>query len=237
MSSDWAGTHHACISQSRLRLVLFYAVYSQVFPWIKHVEFVAGVKQVLLMSFGKSALPPHSREWTRPLHVLAVQCLLQTSPVTQPPVHCIHTTQTYILFGRPMPAACEVWSAKSMRNDCYISANVLWTPTLILKLTISSEGSEQTFPTIYCPYGNIVNFPHVAWLSVLVEVQICIWPFWCHCHSPSLASVKSRLVLVHTHMHTTISPLSGLCLEQPGWAGWYQKVHIAIFWIAGAKWR
>jgi len=160
MSSDWAGTHHACISQSRLRLVLFYAVYSQVFPWIKHVEFVAGVKQVLLMSFGKSALPPHSREWTRPLHVLAVQCLLQTSPVTQPPVHCIHTTQTYILFGRPMPAACEVWSAKSMRNDCYISANVLWTPTLILKLTISSEGSEQTFPTIYCPYGNIVNFPH-----------------------------------------------------------------------------
>jgi len=26
-------------------------------------------------------------------------------------------------------------------------------------------------------------------------VQTCIWPSWCHCHSLSLASVKSRLVL------------------------------------------
>ena len=28
----------------------------------------------------------------------------------------------------------------------------------------------------------------------LERVQICIWPSWCHCHSLSLASVKSRLV-------------------------------------------
>ena len=27
------------------------------------------------------------------------------------------------------------------------------------------------------------------------EVQTCIWPNWCHCHSLSLATVKSRLVL------------------------------------------
>jgi len=27
------------------------------------------------------------------------------------------------------------------------------------------------------------------------ELQICIWPSWCHCHSLSLASVKFRLVL------------------------------------------
>ena len=26
-------------------------------------------------------------------------------------------------------------------------------------------------------------------------MQTCIWPSWCHCHSLSLASVKSRLVL------------------------------------------
>jgi len=30
-------------------------------------------------------------------------------------------------------------------------------------------------------------------------VQICIWPSWCHCHSLSLALVKSRLVLVPAH--------------------------------------
>ena len=36
----------------------------------------------------------------------------------------------------------------------------------------------------------------VVWLSVWSEVQTCIWPSWCHCHSLSVASVKSRLVLL-----------------------------------------
>jgi len=35
----------------------------------------------------------------------------------------------------------------------------------------------------------------LAWLSDWSEVQTCIWPSWCHCHSLSLASIKSRLVL------------------------------------------
>jgi len=35
----------------------------------------------------------------------------------------------------------------------------------------------------------------LAWLSVWSEVQTCIWPSWCHCHSLSPAFVKSRLVL------------------------------------------
>jgi len=35
----------------------------------------------------------------------------------------------------------------------------------------------------------------LAWLSVWNEVQTCIQPSWCQCHSLSLASVKSRLVL------------------------------------------
>ena len=41
----------------------------------------------------------------------------------------------------------------------------------------------------------------LAWLSVWSEVQTCIWPSWCHCHSLSLASVKSRfsfLVVAHS---------------------------------------
>ena len=32
----------------------------------------------------------------------------------------------------------------------------------------------------------------LTWLSVWSEVKTCIWPSWCHCHSLSLASVKSR---------------------------------------------
>ena len=34
----------------------------------------------------------------------------------------------------------------------------------------------------------------LEWLSVWSEVQTCMWPSWYHCHSLSLASVKSRLV-------------------------------------------
>ena len=33
------------------------------------------------------------------------------------------------------------------------------------------------------------------WLSVCSKVQTCTWPSWCLCHSLSLASEKSRLVL------------------------------------------
>ena len=40
----------------------------------------------------------------------------------------------------------------------------------------------------------------LACLSVWDEVQICIWSSWCHCYSLSLASVKSRLVLVQADL-------------------------------------
>ena len=55
----------------------------------------------------------------------------------------------------------------------------------------------------------------LVWLSVRSEVQTCIWPSRCHCHSLSLTSVKSRLVLPlwyrltqvvsdNTHTHTPV---------------------------------
>jgi len=44
----------------------------------------------------------------------------------------------------------------------------------------------------------------LAWLSVWSEVQTCIWPSWCHCHSLSLASVKSRLVLPFWYRPTRV---------------------------------
>jgi len=45
-----------------------------------------------------------------------------------------------------------------------------------------------------------LSYGVLAWLSVWGKVQICIRSSWCHCHSLSLASVKSRLVLVPAHM-------------------------------------
>ena len=48
-----------------------------------------------------------------------------------------------------------------------------------------------------------------AWLSVWSKVQTCIWPSWCHCHSLSLASVKSILVLPFWYRLTWVVPEKG----------------------------
>jgi len=49
----------------------------------------------------------------------------------------------------------------------------------------------------------------LVWLSVWSEVQTCIWPSWCHCHSLSLASVKSTLVLPFWYWITRVVPEKG----------------------------
>ena len=49
----------------------------------------------------------------------------------------------------------------------------------------------------------------LAWLSVLSKVHTCIWPSWCHCHSLSLTSVKSRLVLLFWYRLTWVVPEKG----------------------------
>ena len=51
-------------------------------------------------------------------------------------------------------------------------------------------GRQEGHPACKKPSGGVL-----AWLSVWSEVQTCTGPSWCHCHSLSLASVKSRLVL------------------------------------------
>jgi len=50
----------------------------------------------------------------------------------------------------------------------------------------------------------------LAWLSVWSEMQTCVWPSWCYCHSLSLASVKSRLVLPFWYWLTWVVPEKGL---------------------------
>jgi len=66
------------------------------------------------------------------------------------------------------------------------------------------------------------------WLSVWSEVHICIWPSWCHCHSLSLAPVKSRLVLPFWYRLTWVVPDKGslngcVCV-------WQQ-----LLWLSGGK--
>ena len=54
------------------------------------------------------------------------------------------------------------------------------------------------------------------WLSDWSELQTCIWSSWWHCHSLSLASVKSRLVLPFWYRLTWVvpekGPLKGVCV-------------------------
>ena len=49
----------------------------------------------------------------------------------------------------------------------------------------------------------------LAWLSVWSEVQTCIWPSWWHCHSLSLAPVKSRSILPFWYRLTWVVPDKG----------------------------
>jgi len=51
-------------------------------------------------------------------------------------------------------------------------------------------GWQERYPVYKKLSGGVL-----AWLSAWSEVQTCIWPSGCHCHSLSLASVISRLVL------------------------------------------
>jgi len=50
----------------------------------------------------------------------------------------------------------------------------------------------------------------LAWLSDWSELQTCIWPSGCHCHSLSLASVKSRLVFTARCYASAVLAM-GLC--------------------------
>ena len=49
----------------------------------------------------------------------------------------------------------------------------------------------------------------LAWLSVWSEMQTCIWPSGCHCHSLSLALVTSRLVFPFWYRLTRVVPDKG----------------------------
>ena len=65
-------------------------------------------------------------------------------------------------------------------------------------------GRQEGHPACKKQSGRVL-----AWLSVWSEVQTCIWPSWCHCHSLSLASVKSRLVLPFWYWLTRVVPDKG----------------------------
>ena len=65
-------------------------------------------------------------------------------------------------------------------------------------------GRQEGHPALKKQSGGVL-----VWLSVWSKVQTCIWPSWCHCHSLSLASLKSRLVLPFWYRLTWVVPDKG----------------------------
>ena len=91
----------------------------------------------------------------------------------------------------------------------YVICNVEVEPVLCLQGCVFSAltlivGRQEGHPACKKLSGGVL-----AWLSVWSEVQTCIWPSWCHCHSMALASVKSRLVFPFWYRLTWVVPDKG----------------------------
>ena len=100
----------------------------------------------------------------------------------------IHT-----VLWTPVTIAELLWTAVSHpTKECNINIRLIYNNYLVrafsaLMLLI---GWQEGHPACKKLSGGVL-----AWLSIWSELQTCIWPGLCHCHSLSLASVKSRLVL------------------------------------------
>jgi len=79
---------------------------------------------------------------------------------------------------------------------------------LIFSASMLLVGRQEGHPACKKLSGGVL-----VWLSVWSEVQTCICSSGCHCHSLSLASVKSRLVLLSWYRLTRVvlekGPLNG----------------------------
>ena len=97
---------------------------------------------------------------------------------------------------------CHFLFPRFLRNCTHTSLCILlWSAFSALTLLV---GRQEGHPAWKKLSGEVL-----AWLSVWSEVQACIYPSWCHCHSLSLASVKSRLVLPIWYRLTWVIPEKG----------------------------
>ena len=79
-----------------------------------------------------------------------------------------------------------------------------WSPFAFSALTLL-VGRQEGHPA--CKKTRVVG----CWCGCLsgARCRLCIWPSWCHCHSMSLASVKSRLVIPFWYRLTWVVPEKG----------------------------
>ena len=115
--------------------------------------------------------------------------------------------------GDNCPGRSRRSGAKQPEHKCYMTNKHKLLPSVLWRCWLGGRKGIWPVKTEWWVAGV---------LSVWSEVQTCIWPSWCHCHSLSLASVKSRLVLPFWYRLTWVvpdkAPLNGcVCNKHKSW--------------------
>jgi len=116
----------------------------------------------------------------------------------------------FVLWRRPTEIEHDGETMRPKFSQVLL-AQVLWAFSASTLLV----GRQEGHPACKKLSGGVL-----AWLSVWSKVQTCICPSWCHGHSLSLASVKSRLVLPFWYRPTRVVPDKGplndcVCVSAP----------------------
>ena len=89
-------------------------------------------------------------------------------------------------------------------------------------------GRQEGHPACKKQSGGVLT-----WLSVWSEVQTCILPSWCHCHSLFLAPVKSTLALPFWYRLTQVvlekRPLNGCSSSYFSVQNHYKIYHTKLY--------
>jgi len=145
---------------------------------------------------------PYRHGWT---HVAIFQVNVSYQQAVKIPRLCHYSNRSKPFTNISVPLICVPPSAPMHRCHClsnlsewhldyycrfYNYMNNVPTTTCAFSALTLLVGWQEGHPACKKLSGGVL-----AWLSVRSEVQTCIRPSWCHFHSLSLASVKSRLVL------------------------------------------
>ena len=146
---------------------------------------------------------PHSRQMTTPAPHHSVFYRPDALPATQ-------------------PTASKHWRHYIVYCICNVKANL----SVCVPLSFSVAYALPVFTRAHQKSEKVI-------VSYSYYCQIQIRPIWCHCHSLSLASVKSRLVLPFWYRPTWVVPEKGplnvcVCVCVCARA---RQIHILLYWI------
>ena len=100
--------------------------------------------------------------------------------------------------SRLVVMALDLWSTGHVFDVLLFRFDIVTVDRLFAISELLSTGSVDCNVIYYLSSGGVL-----AWSSVWCEVQTCVWPSWCHCHSLSLACSNFKIgftFLVLSHL-------------------------------------